>query len=45
MKVISEIQNDLDSFQPDRKQFYIRFLSWIKEALKHTAIIVVEGNQ
>lgn len=45
MKVISEIENDLDSFQPDRKQFYIRFLSWIKEALKHTAIIVVEGNQ
>lgn len=45
MKVISEIQNDLDSFQPDRKQFYIRFLSWIKEALKYTAIIVVEGNQ
>lgn len=45
MKVISEIQNDLDGFQSDRKQFYIGFLGWLKEALKHTTIIVVEGNQ
>ncbi len=45
MKVISGIENDLNSFQSDRKQFYTEFLGWIKEALNYTTIIVVEGNQ
>lgn len=44
-KVISEIEKDLDSFPPDRKAFYIDFLNLLKEALRHTTIIVVEGNQ
>lgn len=43
--VISEIEKDLNSMPADRKQFYTAFLDWLKEALRHTTIIVVEGNQ
>lgn len=44
-KVITEIEKDLDGFPADRKTFYTDFLNWLKEALRHTTIIVVEGNQ
>lgn len=44
-KVITEIEKDLDNFPADRKTFYTDFLNWLKEALQHTTIIVVEGNQ
>lgn len=43
--VISEIEKDFNSVHCDRKQFYSFFLNWIKKALRHTNIIVVEGNQ
>lgn len=43
--VISEIEKKLDDVQADRKPFYVSFLNWIKEALRHTTIIVAEGNQ
>ena len=44
-KVISEIEQDLDSISDDKKLFFIDFLEWVKEALNYTSIIVVEGNQ
>ncbi len=43
-KVITEIEKDLGGFPTDRKTFYTDFLNWLKEALQHTTIIVVEGN-
>ena len=44
-RVISEMEQDLDSISDDKKLFFIDFLEWVKEALNYTSIIVVEGNQ
>ena len=44
-KLISEIEQDLDSYIDDEKRFFEDFIKWVKEALKHTLVIVVEGNQ
>ncbi len=45
IKFISEIENDFDKFYEEEKIFYRKLIDWIKTALKHTSIIVVEGNQ
>lgn len=42
--VILAIENDLAQYESDEKHFYQSFLHWLKEALQHTKIIVVEGN-
>ena len=39
-----EIEKEIDTFPQDEKCFLESFLSWLREALKHTSIIVVEGN-
>lgn len=44
LRIISEIEQDLDSIHDDKKSFFKDFLEWVKEALNHTSIIVVEGN-
>lgn len=44
LKIISEIEQDLKNISDDEKPFFMAFLKWIREALNHTAIIVVEGN-
>lgn len=44
LKVISGIEQDLDSIFDDKKPFFIDFLEWVKEALNYTSIIIVEGN-
>lgn len=44
LKIISEIEKDLDIFSDDKKTFFTGFLEWLKEALNYTSIIVVEGN-
>lgn len=42
--IISAIQADLESFSGTERKFYESFLDWLDEALKHTSIIVAEGN-
>ena len=44
MKIISEIEQELDDLSEEKQAFLITFLAWLKEALHHTSIIVVEGN-
>ncbi len=44
MRIISEIEQDLNCILDGEKTFLMDFLEWVKEALKHTSIIVVEGN-
>jgi len=44
VKIIFEIEQDLNCVLDGEKAFLMDFLEWIKEALKHTSIIVVEGN-
>lgn len=39
-----EIEKDLKSVLDGERTFLTEFLEWLKEALKHTSIIVVEGN-
>lgn len=43
-KIIYEIEQDIDNFPDNEKIFLSEFLKWLKEALKYTTIIVVEGN-
>lgn len=43
-KIIYEIEKDINDFSNSEKIFLLNFLEWIKEALKYTTIIVVEGN-
>lgn len=43
-RVISGMEQDLDSISDDKKTFFTDFLEWVKEALNYTSIIVVEGN-
>ena len=43
-RIISEIEDDLDNLAENTKSFLEDFLEWLKNALKYTSIIVVEGN-
>lgn len=44
-RILDEIGNHSDEHDPKEKVFLNAFTGWIKEALKHTNIIVVLGNQ
>ena len=44
-KIIFEIEKDIENVSDEQKLFFTSFIDWIKEALNHTSIIVVEGNQ
>ena len=44
LKIIFEIEQDLNHVSDEEKAFFTDFLAWLREALKHTSIIVVEGN-
>lgn len=44
LRIIDEIERDLNRVHNDQKGFLTDFLVWVKEALNHTSIIVVEGN-
>lgn len=43
-KILLEIEQDLGNVSNDNKSFFNDFMEWVLEALKHTSIIVVEGN-
>ena len=44
LRIIFEIEQDSNSVLHGRRAFFMDFLAWLKEALKHTSIIVVTGN-
>lgn len=44
IKIIHNIEVDLINFSKEEKEFLNTFIAWIKEALQHTSVIVVEGN-
>lgn len=44
-KLIYEIEQDFDNINDDDKKFFEKFIEWVQEALKHTSVIIVEGNQ
>lgn len=44
-KIIFEIEKEFDDFSYSEKSFIQDFLEWLKDALKYTTIIVVEGNK
>ena len=44
LKIINEIENNLEHVSDSEKKFLGDFIEWLEEALKHTTIIVVEGN-
>ena len=44
LKIIEEIEVDLNYVSDSERKFLRDFIEWLKEALKHTTIIVVEGN-
>ena len=44
IKIIHNIEADLINFSKEEKEFLNIFITWIKEALQHTSVIVVEGN-
>ena len=44
IKIIHNIEVDLINFSKVEQDFLKTFIDWIKEALQHTSIIVVEGN-
>ena len=44
LRIIFEIEKDLNRFFDRESDLITAFLAWLKEALKHTSIIVVEGN-
>ena len=43
-RIIDEIERDLKCVDNDKRILLTNFLVWLKKALKHTSIIVVEGN-
>jgi len=43
--IIKEIEDDFQNHTAQEKEFLTAFLEWVKEALKCTDIIVVDGNQ
>lgn len=44
LKIINEIENNLEHISDSERKFLRDFADWLKEALKYTTIIVVEGN-
>ena len=44
LKIIDEIENNLEHVSDSERKFLSDFIKWLEEALKHTTIIVVEGN-
>lgn len=42
--IASAVRADLSNFSKPERGFYTTFLEWLDEALKHTSIIVAEGN-
>ncbi len=44
LRIIFEIEKDLNRVFDRESALITDFLAWLKEALKHTSIIVVEGN-
>ena len=44
IKIINEIENNLEHIYDPERKFLSDFIEWLKEALKHTTIVVVEGN-
>ena len=44
IKIINEIENNLENISDSERKLLSDFIEWLKEALKHTTIIVVEGN-
>ena len=44
IKIIHNIEVDLINFSKEEQEFLNTFIAWIKEALQHTSVIVVEGN-
>ena len=43
-RIIDEIERDLNRVSNGKKGLLTDFLAWVKKALKHTSIIIVEGN-
>jgi len=44
LNIISAIEQDLEGFPEDKRTFFTGFLEWVREALSHSPILVVEGN-
>ena len=44
IKIIHNIEVDLINSSKDEQEFLNTFIDWIKNALQHTPVIVVEGN-
>ena len=44
LRLIDEIEQDLNCVNNGKKVLLTNFLAWVKKALKHTSIIVVESN-
>ena len=44
IKIIRNIEVNLINFSYVEQEFLKTFIAWIKEALQHTSVIVVEGN-
>ena len=44
IKIIHNIEVDLINLSKEEQEFLKTFIAWIKEALQHTSVIVVEGN-
>ena len=43
-RIIDEIERDLNCVSNGKKGLLTDFLVWVKRALKHTSVIIVEGN-
>lgn len=44
LKIICEIERDMETVPDNEKAFLLRFVKWLREALKYTSVIVAEGN-
>lgn len=42
-RIIDEIERDLNSVSNGKRGLFMDFLAWVKRALKHTSVIIVEG--
>lgn len=45
LRIMGEIERDLDCVNDSKRSFLTGFLAWVKTALIDTSVIVVEGNQ
>ena len=44
LKIICEIEGDIGTVPDNEKAFLLRFVKWLREAMKYTSVIVAEGN-